>query len=137
MTEASDRHYAAFVRFMQERKLKITPWARKAGVSRSAINNYLTRSNSSMTAKTLEKLAAAAGATVAELIGEEPGIATAAPPSLSVDEEALLYAVRSVLRQHIRETRGNLDTEDLGPLSSKILKVYQDLAAEQWAKAAK
>lgn len=139
MAEGSEKHREAFLRFMKERKLKVTSWARAAGVSRSAVNNFLTRPNASMTFSTLEKLAAAANASVAEMLGTEAH--TTPPPQssseLMVDEEALLYAVRSALRQHIRETDGTLETEHLGPLSNKILETYQELAAEQWAKARK
>ncbi len=122
---------------MQERKLKVTSWARAAGVSRSAVNNFLTRPNASMTFNTLEKLAAAANASVAEMLGTEATLPSPSSSELMVDEEALLYAVRSALRQHIRETDGTLETEHLGPLSNRILETYQELAAEQWAKARK
>jgi hypothetical protein len=137
MAEGSEKHREAFLRFMQERKLKVTSWARAAGVSRSAVNNFLTRPNASMTFNTLEKLAAAANASVAEMLGTEATLPSPSSSELMVDEEALLYAVRSALRQHIRETDGTLETEHLGPLSNRILETYQELAAEQWAKARK
>ena len=61
---------AAVVRFMEGRKLKPTPWAEKAGVPESTFRSFLSGKARAPRHDTLEKLARAADATLAELVGE-------------------------------------------------------------------
>jgi hypothetical protein len=61
----------AIQRFMAERDLKPAEWARNAGLpNANAIYNLRTGASRSLSQETLERLARAAGASVAELIGE-------------------------------------------------------------------
>jgi phage repressor protein C with HTH and peptisase S24 domain len=57
--------------FIKSQKLKPTPWAKAAGVRESTLRDYLSGRNTTMTLETLDRLAAAAEATVAEMIGEK------------------------------------------------------------------
>jgi len=59
----------AFERFIKDHKLKLLPWAKKAGVSEATIRNYLKGRNQSLTAVTLTKLANAVGVEPDVLIG--------------------------------------------------------------------
>jgi transcriptional regulator with XRE-family HTH domain len=69
---------------MKERGLKPAPWALSAGLSDGIVRNFLAGRAESLTAATLEKLAAAANATVAELIGEK-----VPPPRIGKDVVAI------------------------------------------------
>jgi phage repressor protein C with HTH and peptisase S24 domain len=68
----ADQRRAAIKRFMTERGLKPAPWAVNAGLSDGIVRNFLAGRAESLNSSTLEKLAQAADATVAELIGEKP-----------------------------------------------------------------
>lgn len=68
----TENRRAAIKRFMASRELKTAPWTRAAGVRESTLRDFLSERNSTMTLETLEKLARAADATIAELIGEKP-----------------------------------------------------------------
>jgi phage repressor protein C with HTH and peptisase S24 domain len=70
---SSDEKRAAFRRFMAERELKVKPWSQLAKVGDGTVRNYLEGRTESLTHTTLEKLAFAANATIAELIGEMAG----------------------------------------------------------------
>lgn len=59
-----------FIRFMKEHNLKIKPWANASGAAEGAIHNYISGRTTSLTYITLEKLAAAAGCTVGEMLRE-------------------------------------------------------------------
>jgi phage repressor protein C with HTH and peptisase S24 domain len=61
----------ALRRFMRDRGLKAKPWAKDAGVSDGVIRNFLNGLSDSIATPTLEKLAIASDATVAEIIGEK------------------------------------------------------------------
>jgi phage repressor protein C with HTH and peptisase S24 domain len=67
-----DQRRAAIRRFMAEKNLKPAPWAESAGLSNGIVRNFLAGRADSLSGSTLEKLARAANATVAELIGEKP-----------------------------------------------------------------
>lgn len=69
---STDQRRAAIRRFMVERNLKPKPWAISAGLGDGVVRNYLAGRADSLNQTTLEKLARAADATVAELIGEKP-----------------------------------------------------------------
>ena len=66
-----ERRVSALNRFMEGRGLKPSPWAKKAGVANGVIRNFRKGISKSLSQETLEKLAAAGGGTVAELVGEE------------------------------------------------------------------
>lgn len=68
--EEALRH--ALQRFMEVRALNPFAWARAADVSDNALRNFLNRRSHTLTDKTLQKLAAAANATVAEISGHAP-----------------------------------------------------------------
>lgn len=69
---SADARRAALRRFMEERELKAAPWALKAGLADSVVRNFLAGRADSLSGSTLQKLARAANATVAEIIGEQP-----------------------------------------------------------------
>lgn len=60
----------AIQRFMEERDLKPTPWAEKAKVPESTFRSFLAGKARAPRHDTLDKLAKAADATIAEMIGE-------------------------------------------------------------------
>ncbi|CAK0756581.1 hypothetical protein CCP2SC5_2230003 [Azospirillaceae bacterium] len=66
-----ERRVAAINRFMERRGLKPSPWAEKAGVANGALRNFRKGISKSLSQETLEKLATAAGTTVAVLLGEQ------------------------------------------------------------------
>ena len=57
---------------MESRHLQVTSWARRAKLSEGTLRNFLAGTSTTMTATTLEKLAAAEMVTVAEMLGGEP-----------------------------------------------------------------
>jgi phage repressor protein C with HTH and peptisase S24 domain len=69
---AADSRRQALKRFMAAKGLKAKPWAAGAGLADGVVRNFLAGRASSLSGSTLEKLAKAADATVAELIGEKP-----------------------------------------------------------------
>ena len=69
--ESAEARRAALRRFMDAHALKPKPWAEKAGLSASIVRNFLAGRAESLSGTTLEKLAKAANASVAELIGEK------------------------------------------------------------------
>lgn len=72
MAAASEQRRTAIRRFMAAHGLKAKPWAIKAGLSPKTLSNFLNRKAESLTHTSLDKLARAADATIAELIGERP-----------------------------------------------------------------
>lgn len=58
---------------MKRRKLKASPWAKRAGVSEGAIRNFLNGDSDSLSLPVYEKLASAEGVPVAELTGQSAG----------------------------------------------------------------
>jgi phage repressor protein C with HTH and peptisase S24 domain len=70
MAAASDERRKAIHRFMAAKGLKPKPWAVSAHLSPKTLSNFLNRKSESLTHTSLEKLARAADATIAELIGE-------------------------------------------------------------------
>lgn len=71
MIQRDEQRRVALRRFMKAKGLKAAPWALKAGMADSVVRNYLAGRAKSMNSDTLERLAAAAEATVAEIIGEK------------------------------------------------------------------
>ena len=65
-----DAKRQALISFMERHGLKPTPWAERAKVSRGALSNYLAGRSRSLSVTTMERLALAAGASIAEIIGE-------------------------------------------------------------------
>jgi phage repressor protein C with HTH and peptisase S24 domain len=53
--------------FIQERGLKVTPWAKRAGVAEGTVRNFLAGRSATLTQATVEALAAAADVTPAEI----------------------------------------------------------------------
>jgi len=74
MSDEAELRREALRRFMDERGLKVYPWAKKAGISEGSIRNFLTGASSSLSADTLKKLARVAGVPVWALTGEEGGV---------------------------------------------------------------
>lgn len=72
MPRPSELRRSAIQNFMKARGLKMKPWADKAGIAEGTIRGFLKGRADSLTHSTLQKLADAADATVAELIGEKP-----------------------------------------------------------------
>ena len=61
---------------MTSRGFAVTSWSRDAGIPESTLRSFLSGKSSSLRHDTLEKLAAAAGAAIAEVIGESDPIST-------------------------------------------------------------
>ena len=55
---------------MKAQGLKVAPWCKQAGVSSSALYNFLNGESDSLNQSTLEALARAKGVTISEMIGE-------------------------------------------------------------------
>lgn len=78
MSAKENSRRAAVRAFMVARNLKVKPWTAAAGIAESGLRAYLKggpSGTSSMTYDALDRLAAAADATVAELVGEKVPIA--------------------------------------------------------------
>lgn len=73
----AERRRMALRQFMKIHGLKVFPWARKAGVSEGALRNFLNGKSSSLSTRTLDALARAAGVSVSTLLGETGHCATA------------------------------------------------------------
>lgn len=67
----SDRRRKALQTFIEERKLKLAPWAKRANVSEAALRNFLAKRSKSLSIGVYEALAKAEGVSVATLTGEE------------------------------------------------------------------
>lgn len=76
--DRSERRRDAIRQVMERLGLKPTPWCRRAGIDPAVLNHFLKGRNASLNARSEEKLAEAAGITVAELRGE-----TAPAPDLA------------------------------------------------------
>jgi phage repressor protein C with HTH and peptisase S24 domain len=72
MASASEDRRQALRSFMKERGLKAKPWADRAKVADGTLRGFLKGRTDSLTHSTLQKLAEAADATIAEIIGERP-----------------------------------------------------------------
>ncbi|WP_207483156.1 S24 family peptidase [Arenibaculum pallidiluteum] len=70
MNDLSDRRRAALRRFMAAHGLRPSSWARAAGLSVNALNNFLNGATQSLSQGTLEKLAAERGVPVSEILGD-------------------------------------------------------------------
>jgi phage repressor protein C with HTH and peptisase S24 domain len=73
MSRPADKRREAIRRFMAAHGLKIKPWAKQSNVGEGSLRNFLNGRTESLTHSTLEKLAFAANATIAEMIGEMAG----------------------------------------------------------------
>jgi transcriptional regulator with XRE-family HTH domain len=88
-------------RFMAAHNLTPASWAREAGVSSSAIYNFLNGAAASLSQPTLEKLAASARASIAEVMGGEtssPGLSARRlrlqiDQDVSPDQAARIYKI--------------------------------------------
>ena len=67
----SDDRRIAIRAFMERKKLKVLPWTTAAKVRESTLRDFLKGRNNTLTLDTLDKLAAAAEATIAEVLGEK------------------------------------------------------------------
>jgi transcriptional regulator with XRE-family HTH domain len=67
----SDRRRKVLQDFIKERRLKLSPWAKRAKVSEAAIRNFLAKRSKSLSIGVYEALARAEGVSVATLTGEE------------------------------------------------------------------
>lgn len=70
MARAGDSQRRALRQFIEKHDLKIKPWSRDAGIADGTLRNFLAGRSGSITLSSLQKLAYAAGSTVAEMIGE-------------------------------------------------------------------
>jgi phage repressor protein C with HTH and peptisase S24 domain len=70
MTSREDSRRQAIKVFMASKGLKVKPWATSAGIAEGGLRDYMAGRTASMTVEALDRLAIAANATVAELIGE-------------------------------------------------------------------
>lgn len=70
--DRSDELRMALQRFMEARKLKPTPWAEDAGLSRGVLPNFLSGRARTLHRETLEKLARQAEVEVGVLTGDLP-----------------------------------------------------------------
>ena len=60
----------AICHFMQQRKLKVFPWCKRAGVSEGTLRAFLRGDTSTLQTSTLQKLADAENVSVGEVLGE-------------------------------------------------------------------
>lgn len=72
MPADADKRRSQIRSFMKSRGLQAKPWARSAGIAPATLSNFIHERTNSLTQRSLERLAKAADATVAELIGERP-----------------------------------------------------------------
>lgn len=111
-----DKVRHALKAFMQARGLKVLPWCAKAGLSESTLRSFLTptaeRPNPTITLATLAALAAAADASIGELIGETT-------PAADPDEARTLAACLQALPDELRR---KLVTGDAGVVDARIIE---------------
>lgn len=70
---AGDRRRAVLQRFIEDRKLKVKPWAERAGVAPSTVYNFLNKRSDSLNQGTVERLAGAEGVAPGTLTGDDGG----------------------------------------------------------------
>lgn len=68
----AEKRRAAFRRFMEERRLKVRPWCKRAGVKENNVYNFLRGDSDSLSLDTLGPLARVEGVTIDELEGTYP-----------------------------------------------------------------
>lgn len=84
----ADRKRAAFREFVAKRGVSISAWAKNAGIGSSAIYNFLNGRSESLSQRTLEALAEAAGVDIGEITGTQPRIVYSRLPGIPVMGEA-------------------------------------------------
>lgn len=72
--QRAEERRKALISFMERHNLKPYPWARRAGVSESAIYAFLKGHSLSLSQKVVDALAQAAGTTSAEILGYSEGL---------------------------------------------------------------
>ena len=82
---------------MARRGLRVQPWAKRAGLAESTLRNFLHGDSSSMTQRSLEKLAAAEQVTVADMLAESAG----SDEGGRLFDSALMYDVIASLERHL------------------------------------
>jgi transcriptional regulator with XRE-family HTH domain len=111
----------ALRQFMLNRKLKIDPWAKRAGVSSGTIRNFLDGRSSSLTHKTLEKLAGAESVPIAVLIDPEYQESANEAAKLTEDE-ALLFDCIVAFEEVVEELGMRLSVEKK---ARRIIEMYR------------
>lgn len=134
MDDQAEKLRAALKNFMRTQRLKQTPWAARAGISPGTLRKFLGGDGRSMTIRTLEKLADAAGVTVTEMLGEQASGLSSHPQAAYTpgpDLDALAYAVSTVLRHHIAELMGSIEIEHIPGLAARIAAIYERSLADR------
>ncbi|MCW2243602.1 LexA family transcriptional regulator [Azospirillum canadense] len=70
MSDLAEKRRAALRRYMEQHGLKPSSWAKAAGLSVNALNNFLNGSTQSLSQGTLEKLSAERGEPISAIIGD-------------------------------------------------------------------
>lgn len=128
MNDDAEAKRAAIRDLMARKGLKLSSWCKKAGISRGSLRAFLEGNSRSMTTRTIQQLANAADVTVAELLGGNPPALVhviADQTSEGFDEDVLDMAIKKVLRAHITETMGHLESEHLSGLSARVIELYR------------
>jgi hypothetical protein len=107
--------------FIAKRKLKILPWAKRAGVSEGSLRNFLSCTTDSMNLETLGKLADAEHVSIAELIGQLPEPQQQGLSGTAVLDVRRLYEVVKVVVEVAAR-----DQQDISPdlVAKTVLDVY-------------
>jgi len=96
MTDDSKKQRKNFKLFMQRKELTAYSWAKKAGVTEGTIRSYLAERSSSLTYKTLHKLASAVDATPKEIIDPDINYEELLDNSQYLDRDLLIRCMEKV-----------------------------------------
>ena len=119
-----ERQRKIFKGFMEEKKLNAFSWAKKAGITESTIRHYLSGRNRSLTTLVLEKLANAAGASVADLIGENKVIRGAENQVAPAFDRALMLRALADAEEFIVQSGLKIEAKE----KANIFMAWYDLA---------
>ncbi len=102
MSNARDRaekRQQALTRFMDHYGLQAASWCRSAGLSPNTLYKFLRNEADSLSWATLDRLSAACGRPIAEIVGEIPPGSTGEGGRVRVDEDLLAAVLDSVERR--------------------------------------
>lgn len=114
---ALDRARAALKEFREAKGISATKWEGGAGLGQGTLGKFIRGTNRDIGLEALLRLAAAQGATVAQLIGETPGMPA---PSAAIDRRLLSEAIATVERRLKRQSQAI----DAGKKALAIMVLY-------------
>ena len=94
--EIIEKQRQSFKEFMQKHKLNAFAWAKKAGITEGTIRSYLAERSSSLTYKTLSKLAEAVGVTPKEIIDPDVNYEEIIDNSQYLDRSLLVRCMEKI-----------------------------------------